>query len=171
MPEKKKSTGTKRISKNDMVLQAIEKMNARFDNIDTRLDNIDTRLDNVDTRLDKMQKDVNSRLNKIETDVAEVKDDIKYIKIGQKENGDFISALRVSSETHKAENDNITINIAKISSSVAAIEKNMDNLKEKIDDIFKSNDDIKSNLGLIVDVMTESANSNTSNVAKLKAIK
>ena len=119
MAEKKKTTETKKISKGNEILQAINKIQV----------DMNSRFDEVNARLDEQHLLINALINR--TDI------------------------------HSAKIDSLTVEMAKLSGSV----------KATVNDMSKSIEDVKSKLGLIVDVVTDIADDNLLNIARLKTIK
>jgi len=58
---------------NDKVLQAIERLESRFDQIDRRFEQIDSRLDRSDSRFDKMENEMNSRFDALQGEINGVR--------------------------------------------------------------------------------------------------
>lgn len=89
--------------------------------------------------------------------LEKIQDDIDLIKTQQQEHGSMLSALKTSSEVHKAEVNNITIQVAKLSQEVKSGFKEVN---QRIDNITKD-----------LSVVEAVTGKNMTDIAHLKAAK
>lgn len=82
--------------------------------------------------LENMQQDIKS----IKTELKEHGEDIKLIKTQLKEHGEMLSSLQKASEFHKADIDNLSIQLAK---SEGNINNKLDEINAKIDNLTDTN--------------------------------
>ena len=95
-------------------------------------------------------------LEQMKSDIDEIKTDVTYIKVGQKEHGQFLDSLKHSSEVNKAEIDNLSIEVAKTSGSVKSIETEINKLDEKLTDkIDKIDEKLTDKINKIDEKLTD----------------
>ena len=78
------------------------------------------------------------KLNIMQTDMDLMKTDITLIKTQQNEHGAILAALKVASETHKADTDNLNIQVSKISQEIKSEFKLMNNRLTKVEENVES---------------------------------
>lgn len=92
--------------------------------------------DKILNQILKGQEQFQKTQEKMQNSIIKIQEDMDLIKTQQKEHGQILSALKCTSEVHKADVDNLTHQVAEIQGTV----KNMsDNINKNFSDLNETN--------------------------------
>lgn len=117
-------------------------------------------INGMKTDISDMKTDINGAkidINSMKTDINSLKEDMGLVKTQLKEHGSMLSALKTASEVHKADVDNLTNQVAKLSQEMKSGFKEVN---QRIDNITKD-----------LSVVEAVTGKNMTDIAYLKAAK
>lgn len=119
---KKILTKVEKIDSIESRLDKIESQAGKIDGIESRLDKMDGRFDKVEYRLDKIESQT-GKIDGIEGRLGNIENDVSVLKLNREEDSRILRALEHNAEVHKAELDNLNINLAKLSGELKGMQK------------------------------------------------